>query len=136
MRNDFSNALSDNLLALKILGVEVNPSPTRREADIMFEQVKNEILAVGFDEIMNIPRTSDPKTELAVILLNDAGTPAHPRFSFRVTDMYIGVNAYWSPSPFAFADIIGLTVRIRSCWRGSNLTAVLTVIQTIKLALR
>lgn len=39
----------------------------------MFEQVKNEILAVGFDEILMIPRTTDPRTELAVSLLNDAG---------------------------------------------------------------
>jgi len=39
----------------------------------MFEEVKNEILAVGFDDIMLIPRTTDPRTELAVALLNDAG---------------------------------------------------------------
>lgn len=48
-------------------------SPTRRQADIMFEEVKNEILAVGFDEILMIPRSTDPRTELAVSLLNDAG---------------------------------------------------------------
>ncbi|KAF8665081.1 hypothetical protein AX16_000549 [Volvariella volvacea WC 439] len=92
LRNNFEKALSDNLMALKILGVEVNPAPTQDEADMMFEQVKNEILAVGFDEILTIPRATDPRTELAVALLNDAA-----------------VNAYWSPSPFAFADIIGLT---------------------------
>lgn len=39
----------------------------------MFEKVKNEILAVGFDEILNIPRATDAKTELAIALLNDAG---------------------------------------------------------------
>lgn len=58
----------------------------------MFEQVKNEIMAVGFDEILLIPRTTDKKTELAVTLLNDAGT-----------------NAYWSPSPSCFVDVVGLT---------------------------
>ncbi|TFK40893.1 dual-domain HisK/Mak2 protein kinase [Crucibulum laeve] len=92
LRSSFSEALNDTLLALKILGVDVNPSPTRRQADLMFEQVKNEILAIGFDEILSIPRATDPRVELAVSLLNDAG-----------------INAYWSPSPFAFSDIIGLT---------------------------
>ncbi|KDR85277.1 hypothetical protein GALMADRAFT_218372 [Galerina marginata CBS 339.88] len=92
LRGNYPEALNDTLLALKILGIEVNLSPTRRQADTMFEQVKNEILAVGFDEILLIPKTTDPRTELSVSLLNDAG-----------------VNAYWSPSPYSFADIIGLT---------------------------
>ena len=39
----------------------------------MFEQVKNEILAVGFDEILSIPRAQDSRIDLAVALLNDAG---------------------------------------------------------------
>ncbi|EPQ61132.1 hypothetical protein GLOTRDRAFT_113578 [Gloeophyllum trabeum ATCC 11539] len=91
MRNNFEGALKDNLLALHILGVEVNAAPTRREADAMFEQVKNEILAVGFDDILAIPRATDPRTDLAVALLNDAGT-----------------HAYWSKGE-GFADVIGLT---------------------------
>lgn len=73
LRGSYSDALNETLLALKVLGIEVNLSPTRRQADMLFEQVKNEILAVGFDEILMIPRTTDPKTELAVSLLNDAG---------------------------------------------------------------
>ncbi|KAF8167825.1 hypothetical protein B0H34DRAFT_645007 [Crassisporium funariophilum] len=92
LRGNYSEALHDNLLALKVLGIELDPAPTRRQADVMFEQVKNTILAVGFDEILLIPRTVDPRTELAVALLNDAG-----------------INAYWSPSQETFADIIGLT---------------------------
>jgi predicted ATPase/serine/threonine protein kinase len=93
LRGNYAGALNDTLSALKVLGIEVNLSPTRRQADSMFEIVKNEILAVGFDEIVMIPRATDPRTELAVSLLNDAG-----------------MNAYWSPSPYAFADVIGLTV--------------------------
>ncbi|KZT22094.1 histidine kinase [Neolentinus lepideus HHB14362 ss-1] len=91
MRNSFEGALRDNLLALHILGVDVNAAPTRREADAMFEQVKNEILAVGFDDILAIPRAADPRTDLAVALLNDAGT-----------------HAYWSNGD-GFSDVIGLT---------------------------
>ncbi|KIK70394.1 hypothetical protein GYMLUDRAFT_89430 [Collybiopsis luxurians FD-317 M1] len=92
MNRNFEAALNDTLAALKILSVETNPAPTRREAARMFERVKNEILAVGFDEILSIPHTSDARVELAVRLLNDAGT-----------------NAYWSPSPSSFSEVIGLT---------------------------
>ncbi|KAI0047651.1 histidine kinase [Auriscalpium vulgare] len=91
MRNSFSSALDDTLQALHILGVDIDKAPSKQQADIMFEQVKNEILAVGFDAILAIPRTSDPRTDLAVALLGDAGT-----------------NAYWSTGE-GFTDVIGLT---------------------------
>ncbi|KAH9927462.1 histidine kinase [Epithele typhae] len=91
MRGNYGAALNDNTLGLHLLGVDVNTAPSRREADIMFELVKNEILAVGFDDILNIPRARDSRTDLAIGLLNDAGT-----------------NAYWSPGE-GFADVIGLT---------------------------
>ena len=74
MRGNYNAALNDNMLGLHLLGVEVNAAPTRREADIMFEQVKNEILAVGFDNILAIPRARDSRTDLAIALLNDAGS--------------------------------------------------------------
>ncbi|KAF7798602.1 hypothetical protein EIP86_009824 [Pleurotus ostreatoroseus] len=73
MRQNYDAALTDTIFGLHLLGVDVNPAPTRREADTMFEQVKNEILAVGFDDILNIPRARDQKTDLAISLLNDAG---------------------------------------------------------------
>jgi hypothetical protein len=96
MRNDFSAALKDTLLALHILGVDLDPVPTLEVADTMFEQLKNEILAVGFDAILAIPRTTEPRTDLAVALLGDAGT-----------------HAYWSTGE-GFTDVIGLTVRFMS----------------------
>ena len=43
----------------------------------MFEQVKNEILAVGFEEISSIPKARYAKTDLAIALLNDASTNAY-----------------------------------------------------------
>jgi hypothetical protein len=73
MRNNVSESLHDNLLALRVLGIEVNAKPSQKEADTLFEQVKNEILAVGFDEILSIPQAADPRTDLAVAILNDAG---------------------------------------------------------------
>ncbi|GLB36534.1 putative GAF domain containing protein [Lyophyllum shimeji] len=92
LSSNFSGALNDTLLALKVLGVEINPTPTAKEANAMFDLTRNEILAVGFDEILNMPRTTDPRIELAVGLLNDAG-----------------LNAYWDPTPSPFGDTIGLT---------------------------
>lgn len=73
LRGKFSEAFSDTLTALRILDIELNPTPTRRQVDTLFEQVKNEILAVGFEAILAIPRTVNTKVELAVVLLNDAG---------------------------------------------------------------
>lgn len=96
MRSEFNAALEDTLLALHILGVDLDPNPTLEMADTMFEQVKGEILAVGFDAILAIPRTSEPRTDLAVALLGDAGT-----------------HAYWSTGE-GFPDVIGLTVRFAS----------------------
>ena len=73
MRNRFKDALTDTFMALHLLGVEVNGSPTKAEADAMFDVVKNEILAIGFEEILALPRATDPRTDLAVALLNEAG---------------------------------------------------------------
>lgn len=73
MQGSFDDALNDSLAALHILGIEVPRAPTKRDQDMMFEQVKDEILAIGFDEILAIPRAADPRTDLAVAVLNDAG---------------------------------------------------------------
>ena len=85
LRGNFFNALNDTLLALRVLGIEITPSPTRRQADAMFEQVKNEIMALTWEEILLIPRTTDPKIELAVTLLNDAGEYTFTRVCGRIT---------------------------------------------------
>ncbi|KAI3615522.1 histidine kinase [Moniliophthora roreri] len=116
MKNHFTEALDDTLSALKLLGVEINPAPTSREATRMFERVKNEILAVGFDSFLSIPGAADTRTELAVTLLNDAGTAA-----------------YWSPNPTAFADVIGLTV---NSFPPSGVLSTQGFSKTIQLALR
>ncbi|PCH33241.1 hypothetical protein WOLCODRAFT_21861 [Wolfiporia cocos MD-104 SS10] len=91
MRGNYKAALDDTLAGLHLLGIDINSAPTRREADALFEQVKNEILAVGFDDILSIPRARDSRTDLAIALLNDAGH-----------------NAYWSTGE-GFSDVIGLT---------------------------
>lgn len=78
LQGRYGEALSDILSALKVLGIDVNPCPTQKLVDTTFEEVKNEILAVGFDSILTIPRTTDPKIELAISLLNDAGWSKFP----------------------------------------------------------
>lgn len=112
LRGNFFEALNDTLLALRVLGIQISPSPTRRQADAMFEQVKNEVMSLTWEEILLIPRATDPKIELVVTLLNDAGEytvylPLQTRYNLF---FIAGMNAYWSPSPYFFADIIGLTV--------------------------
>lgn len=109
MRGGYKASLSDTLYALRILGVDVNAAPSRREADVMFEQVKNEILAVGFDEILAIPRARDPRTDLAIALLNDAGEFLVVVVFLRLNISPAGHNASWSTGE-GFADVIGLTV--------------------------
>lgn len=73
MINDYAQGLKDTISALTLLGVEIKATPSKRDIERMFEQVKNEVLAVGFDEILLMPRTTDTRSELAVQLLNDAG---------------------------------------------------------------
>ena len=109
MQGYFDDALNDSLAALHILGIEVPKAPTKRDQDIMFEQVKDEILAIGFDEILGIPRAADPRTDLAVAVLNDAGV-SKPVVSHYFTYDRQGTNAYWGDG---FSDIIGLTVSAR-----------------------
>ena len=61
------------LSALALLGVHVGVAPTREEADEMFDEVSVDILTLGRDAILSLPRASDSKVDLAVTLLNDAG---------------------------------------------------------------
>jgi len=73
LRNEFADALKALVHALNILDVEMDPSPTQDVADKMFEDVKNQILAIGYEELLKLPRATDPRIDLAVRLLNDAG---------------------------------------------------------------
>ena len=74
------------------LGVEIPEVISLKQADAMFDQVKAEILALGFDRICALPRTRNLRTDLIVSLLNDAAT-----------------NAFWGSGP-GFPEWIGLTV--------------------------
>jgi hypothetical protein len=69
IRNELGASLNDIVLALHALGVEINLSAELEEANAMFEQVKNELLAVGFDAILASPRNTDSRINLAVDLL-------------------------------------------------------------------
>jgi hypothetical protein len=93
VRNNYPDALKDVLAALKVLGVDIDPITSREDADALFDDVKLEILTMGFENILAIPKTAEPRVELATQLLNDAAT-----------------NAYWATE--SFVDVIGLKVRI------------------------
>ena len=73
LRKNYMEAIRTILSALELLEVHIGMAPTREEADEMFEEVSIDILTLGRDAILNLPRASDSKVDLAVALLNDAG---------------------------------------------------------------
>ena len=79
LRNNFVEAKKVLLSALGLLGVHIGVAPTREQADEMFEEVSLDLLTLGRDAILNLPRASDSKVDLAVALLNDAGTFDKPQ---------------------------------------------------------
>ncbi|EJD55247.1 hypothetical protein AURDEDRAFT_140870 [Auricularia subglabra TFB-10046 SS5] len=92
VRKDYTAAVDNIVQALHTLGVTLNPNVTMRETDEMFETCKGRILAAGHEQILAAPRSTDPRVDLCVALLNDAGTAA-----------------YWAGAP-AFMTSIGLTI--------------------------
>ena len=107
-------------MALRVLGIEISVSPTRQQADAMFELVKSEITTLTREDIL-LTRSTDPKIELAVTLLNDAGEYLNPDWASPLQTrnnlfFITGMNAFCSPSPYFFAEIIGLTVNDNSVY--------------------
>ena len=92
LQRDFENAFRDTASALRELGIEIPEVVSLKQADAMFDQVKAEILALGFDHICALPKTRNPRTDLIVSLMNDAAT-----------------NAWWGAGP-GFSEWIGVTV--------------------------
>ena len=116
LQRDFKNAFKDTVSALRELGVEVPEVLSLKQADAMFDQVKAEILALGFEHICALPRARNPRTDLIVSLLNDAAT-----------------NAFWGSGP-GFPEWIGLTVSRTLCAYGVSLIDYR--LKTINIALR
>ncbi|KAI5123720.1 hypothetical protein M0805_000314 [Coniferiporia weirii] len=107
---EFSSGLEDTLMALELLGLSVNLSPSPEEMDILFEEVMDEILSMGFDRILKIPRTNDPRAELTVQLLNMAGMFLLIAKVLTLINC-IGMNAYWrNGDGFSDVSIISLTI--------------------------
>ena len=75
--NDFAGGLEKTIEALKLFGVEVNLAPTDEEMDSLFEEVKNDILAIGFKKLVELPRAHDPRVELTIQLLTVASKKGH-----------------------------------------------------------
>jgi hypothetical protein len=115
LQQDFENAFRDTVLALRELGVEVPAVGSLKQVDVMFDQVKAEILALRFDHICALPKTLNPRTDLVVSLLNDAAT-----------------NAFWRAGS-GFPEWIGLTVRPVPCVHDASLAN--CRLKTINIAL-
>jgi hypothetical protein len=84
MRGQPTEAFNDILLALRMLGIDFNSSPTTWDIDTAIQRIRNEILSIGFSEILFIPRLINTKIELAIALLDDAGNPFY--------QLYIGAS--------------------------------------------
>lgn len=73
MTNSFGAAVEDALSALRLLGVDLKSHPSERQSNILFDQVKNQILAVGFESILATPVVTDSRAGLVSNLLVEAG---------------------------------------------------------------
>lgn len=110
MRNKFADALANTLRALRLLGIEMDLNPTSEMAESMFEEVKNQMLAIGFDSVLQMPRATDAKMEIASSLLSDAGTYARAHYEFPLLIISSqALHAYWNTSGY-FTNVIGLSV--------------------------
>jgi hypothetical protein len=102
VQKDFEGAYDDTIQALAIMGVKLPQTVSFAELDDMFDEIKAKLLDVGFDDIVNLPRTRNPKQDMIVSLMADAAT-----------------NAFWGPES-RMADYIGLTVGIRCLFKSQN----------------
>ena len=93
------NGFKDTVLALRELGVEIPEVVSLKQADAMFDQVKAEILVLGFNHICALPRMQSLRTDLVISLMNDTAT-----------------NVWWGTGP-GYPEWIGVSptcMRMRS----------------------
>lgn len=92
VQREFEGAYSDCALALKAMSVTLPSAVSFRDLNEAFDQMKVKLLRIGFDEILHLPRSTNPSTDLIVSLMSDAAN-----------------NAFWG-APRGISDYIGLTV--------------------------
>ncbi|KAG8808819.1 hypothetical protein FRC17_003761, partial [Serendipita sp. 399] len=94
IRKDFEGAFNDSIQALEALNVRFATVISPTQLDNEFNEIKAKILLTGFDEILELPRCSNPLTDLAVSLMADCAT-----------------NAFWGvPHLFGMPEYIGIQI--------------------------
>ena len=94
---ELNGTLSGHMMPTQSLTPNYNGFPSGGEKEKSIDQIKAEILTLGFDHIYALPQTWNPKMDLIVSLMNNATT-----------------NAFWSAG-LGFPEWIGLTVSPTPC---------------------
>ncbi|KAG9055946.1 hypothetical protein FS842_000718 [Serendipita sp. 407] len=94
VRKDFESAFNDIVQALDALNIKLPTKISPLELDDSFNEVKAKILLTGFDELLELPRSMNPLTDLAVSLMADCAT-----------------SAFWGcPNIFGMPEYIGIQI--------------------------
>ncbi|KAG8780548.1 hypothetical protein FRC15_009490 [Serendipita sp. 397] len=94
VRKDFESAFNDIVQALDALNIKLPTKISPFELDDSFNEVKAKILLTGFDELLELPRSMNPLTDLAVSLMADCAT-----------------SAFWGcPNIFGMPEYIGIQI--------------------------
>jgi hypothetical protein len=76
-RNDFPLALEDTLQALFFLDVSINQSPSVDDLDMAFETTRSQILTIGMENTINLPRSDSERINLIASLLVESSNHAY-----------------------------------------------------------
>lgn len=75
--NRFSESVATGLEILRLLGLKISRTPSRSEADSAMNEVREIVLSKGNEELLTLPKMTDP-TQLAIArILADTGVSAY-----------------------------------------------------------
>ncbi|KAL5518690.1 CHK1 [Sanghuangporus vaninii] len=123
--NDFAGGLERTMEALEILGLKINLKATKEEMDLLFEEVKDAILAIGFQKLIELPRADNPRLDLTVQLLTVATLNAYWRLGdnfsevilLSLTIIKVALSSGMSPGvSIGFFWILGVTAEERGLY--------------------
>jgi hypothetical protein len=87
-------ALEDTLTALAFLDCPIDPRPSADDLDIVFETTRTQIMSIGMENIISLPRSNSDRIDLIACLLVEGST-----------------HAYWIDSHSRLLEFLGWKVR-------------------------
>jgi predicted ATPase len=76
-RNEFPLALEDTLQALAFLDCHINHNPSRSDLDTIFEATRSQIMSIGMENILELPRSASERIDLIASLLVESSNHAY-----------------------------------------------------------